>query len=95
MHLRISTNGVLGGRQFGTWITWFLVGGDFYTAYTVIAVPALVYAVGAYGFFALALYDHRVSDRIRHHAATVEERSRQRPCHRSRRRKGNFRLART
>src|SRR3978361_1797154 len=43
----------LGGRQFGTWITWFLVGGDFYTPYTVIAVPALVYAVGAYGFFAL------------------------------------------
>jgi SSS family solute:Na+ symporter len=43
----------LGGRQFGTWITWFLVGGDFYTAYTVIAVPALVYTVGAYGFFAL------------------------------------------
>src|SRR6266849_7375219 len=43
----------LGGRQFGTWITWFLVGGDFYTAYTVIAVPALVYSVGAYGFFAI------------------------------------------
>jgi solute:Na+ symporter, SSS family len=43
----------LGGRSFGTWITWFLVGGDFYTAYTIIAVPALVYAVGAYGFFAL------------------------------------------
>jgi SSS family solute:Na+ symporter len=43
----------LGGRRFGVIITWFLVGGDFYTAYTVIAVPALVYAVGAYGFFAL------------------------------------------
>ncbi len=43
----------LGGRRFGTIITWFLVGGDFYTAYTVIAVPALVFAVGAYGFFAL------------------------------------------
>jgi len=43
----------LGGRSFGIWITWFLVGGDFYTAYTVIAVPALVYTVGAYGFFAL------------------------------------------
>ncbi len=43
----------LGGRSFGTWVTWFLVGGDFYTAYTVIAVPALVYAAGAYGFFAL------------------------------------------
>ncbi len=43
----------LGGRSFGMWVTWFLVGGDFYTAYTVIAVPALVYATGAYGFFAL------------------------------------------
>ncbi|PLP98139.1 monocarboxylate uptake permease MctP [Cupriavidus pauculus] len=43
----------LGGRQFGTVISWFLVGGDFYTAYTVIAVPALVYSVGAYGFFAM------------------------------------------
>ncbi|GAL96255.1 Na+/solute symporter [Acetobacter tropicalis NRIC 0312] len=43
----------LGGRQFGPWVTWFLVGGDFYTAYTVIAVPALVYAAGGYGFFAL------------------------------------------
>ena len=43
----------LGGRQFGTWITWFLVGGDFYTAYTVIAVPAAVYGNGASGFFAL------------------------------------------
>jgi SSS family solute:Na+ symporter len=43
----------LGGRQFGSIISWFLVGGDFYTAYTVIAVPALVYSVGAYGFFAL------------------------------------------
>jgi len=43
----------LGGRQFGTVISWFLVGGDFYTAYTVIAVPALVYSAGAYGFFAM------------------------------------------
>lgn len=43
----------LGGRQFGPWITWFLIGGDLYTAYAVIAVPALVYAVGAFGFFAL------------------------------------------
>ncbi|HEX8957507.1 MAG TPA: sodium:solute symporter family protein [Burkholderiaceae bacterium] len=43
----------LGGRQFGTLITWFLVGGDFYTAYTVIAVPAAVFGNGASGFFAL------------------------------------------
>jgi solute:Na+ symporter, SSS family len=43
----------LGGRRFGSIISWFLIGGDLYTAYTVIAVPALVYAVGAYGFFAV------------------------------------------
>ena len=43
----------LGGRRFGAWITWFLIGGDLYTAYTVIAVPALVYSVGAFGFFAI------------------------------------------
>ena len=43
----------LGGRQFGPWVTWFLIGGDLYTAYTMIAVPALVYALGAYGFFAV------------------------------------------
>jgi SSS family solute:Na+ symporter len=33
----------LGGRRFGTVITWFLVGGDLYTAYTFIAVPALAF----------------------------------------------------
>ena len=43
----------LGGRTFGTWITWFLMGGDLYTAYTVIAVPAAIYGAGAMGFFAL------------------------------------------
>jgi SSS family solute:Na+ symporter len=43
----------LGGRRFGPWITWFLLGGDLYTAYTVIAIPAVVFAVGAYGFFAV------------------------------------------
>jgi len=43
----------LGGRQFGALVTWFLVGGDFYTAYTIIAVPSLVFATGAAGFFAL------------------------------------------
>ena len=30
----------LGGRRFGTVVTWFLLGGDLYTAYTFIAVPA-------------------------------------------------------
>src|SRR3954451_8595798 len=43
----------LGGRRFGTAITWFLLGGDLYTAYTFIAVPALVFGAGALGFFAL------------------------------------------
>src|SRR3954470_9923338 len=43
----------LGGRRFGTWITWFLLGGDLYTAYTFVAVPALVFGVGAVGFFAV------------------------------------------
>jgi SSS family solute:Na+ symporter len=43
----------LGGRQFGTWVTWFLVGGDLYTAYTFVAVPALLFASGAAGFFAV------------------------------------------
>ena len=43
----------LGGRRFGTLVTWFLLGGDLYTAYTFIAVPALVYGQGALGFFAM------------------------------------------
>ncbi|WP_031181140.1 sodium:solute symporter family protein [Streptomyces seoulensis] len=43
----------LGGRSFGTWITWFLLGGDLYTAYTFVAVPAAIYAAGASGFFAV------------------------------------------
>jgi SSS family solute:Na+ symporter len=44
----------LGGRGFGGFVSWFLLGGDIYTAYTFIAVPALVYATGAYGFYALS-----------------------------------------
>jgi SSS family solute:Na+ symporter len=43
----------LGGRSFGTFVTWFLLGGDLYTAYTFIAVPSLVFGVGAQGFFAV------------------------------------------
>ena len=43
----------LGGRRFGTVITWFLVGGDIYTAYTFIAVPALAFGAGAVAFFAV------------------------------------------
>src|SRR5690606_2347400 len=43
----------LGGQRFGTIVTWFLLGGDLYTAYTFIAVPALVFGAGAIGFFAV------------------------------------------
>src|SRR5436190_1875531 len=43
----------LAGRRFGTVVTWFLLGGDLYTAYTFIAVPALVFGTGAFGLFAL------------------------------------------
>ena len=39
---------------FGTWVTWFLLGGDLYTAYTFIAVPAAMFALGSVsGFFAV------------------------------------------
>src|SRR3954462_14541390 len=43
----------LGGRSFGGFVTWFLLGGDLYTAYTFVAIPALMYGVGAQGFFAV------------------------------------------
>src|SRR6476619_2803817 len=43
----------LGGRGFGTFISWFLIGGDIYTAYTFIAVPATLYAGSVVGFFAV------------------------------------------
>jgi len=43
----------LGGRRFGTLVTWFLLGGDLYTAYTFVAVPAAMFGGGAAGFFAV------------------------------------------
>src|SRR3954447_12259106 len=43
----------LGGRGFGTFVSWFLIGGGIYTAYTFIAVPATLYAGSVVGFFAV------------------------------------------
>jgi solute:Na+ symporter, SSS family len=43
----------LGGRRFGTAVTWFLLGGDLYTAYAFIALPALIFGAGAMGFFVI------------------------------------------
>src|SRR4051812_37878959 len=43
----------LGGRNFGSWISWFLIGGGLYTPYTFVAGPRPVFGVGAPGVFAL------------------------------------------
>src|SRR6202048_4370049 len=43
----------LAGGPFGPLVTWFLLGGDIYTAYTFIAVPALAFGAGALAFFAV------------------------------------------
>lgn len=43
----------LGGRRFGPLLVWFLLGGDLYTAYTFVALPALMYGAGGAGFFAV------------------------------------------
>jgi SSS family solute:Na+ symporter len=44
----------LAGRHFGLIISWFLIGGDLYTAYSYLAVPAFVFNEGALGFYAVA-----------------------------------------
>ncbi len=43
----------LAGRRFGTVIVWFLIGGDIYTAYTLIAVPGLEASAGGLAMFAV------------------------------------------
>src|SRR5215469_12446287 len=43
----------LAGRGFGSIVSWFLLGGDLYTAYTFIALPAFLYGAGAIGYFAV------------------------------------------
>jgi len=43
----------LAGRRFGTIVSWFLLGGDIYTAYSFIAVPGLIFKSVALGFFAV------------------------------------------
>lgn len=43
----------LADRRLGAFWTWLVLGGTIFTAYTFIAVPGLVYGVGAFGFFAV------------------------------------------
>ena len=52
-HLHSLDEWSLAGRKFGSWIGWFMLGGDLYTAYTFVAVPALLYGTGALGFYAV------------------------------------------
>jgi SSS family solute:Na+ symporter len=52
-NLELLHEWALGGRQFGSLVAWFLIGGDLYTAYTFVAVPGLVYGTGALAFYAL------------------------------------------
>ncbi|WP_203900111.1 sodium:solute symporter family protein [Virgisporangium aliadipatigenens] len=40
----------LGGRAFGNWVTFFLLSGDVFTAYTFVALPTLVFGLGGIGF---------------------------------------------
>ena len=61
----------LGGRGFGTFVTWFLLGGDLYTAYTFIAVPALVYGDRRGRLLRGVLHDHGLPDRVRVPAPAV------------------------
>jgi solute:Na+ symporter, SSS family len=44
----------LGGRKFGFWVSWFLNSGDIFTASTFVALPALMFGVGAVGFYGVA-----------------------------------------
>ena len=70
----------LGGRRFGTLITWFLLGGDLYTAYTFIAVPTALFGLGASGLLRRALHDLRLSDHVRRVSAAMVGGARQRLC---------------
>ncbi len=40
--------------RYGAVLTWFLLGGSIFTAYTFIAVPGRTFGIGALGFFSLA-----------------------------------------
>ena len=81
----------LGGRRFGTLITWFLLGGDLYTAYTFIAVPALMFGAGATGFFAVPYAHAGLSAAVRGLSAAVVGGAHARLCHRRRFRARPFR----
>ena len=61
----------LGGRGFGTFITWFLLGGDLYTAYTFIAVPAAMSRRARSRLLRRAVHDRGLPDHLHVPAAAV------------------------
>ena len=83
----------LGGRGFGAFISWFLLGGDIYTAYTFIAVPALVYATGAARVLRAVLLGHDVPDRVHLRPAALVGRPQAQLRHPGRLHPGPVRLA--
>ena len=84
----------LGGRKFGTWVTWFLLGGDLYTAYTFIAVPAAMFATGrGRRILRGALHDHPLPDHLHLHGAAVVGQPPARLRHHRRLRARTLRLA--
>lgn len=52
-NLQLMHEWALAGRRLGTWLMFFLVGADLYTAYTFIAIPSSVYAKGPIYFYAV------------------------------------------
>ena len=54
----------LGGRSFGGWITWFLIGGDIYTAYTFVAVPGAGVRRRGRRLLRRPVHDRRLPDRL-------------------------------
>src|SRR5579864_5427254 len=66
----------LAGRRFGTIVTWCLLGGDIYSAYTLIDFPGFIFAVGAMGFFAIP-YATIANGVKETHRANCEDKARQ------------------
>jgi Na+/proline symporter len=44
----------LAGRKLGSFLTFFLQGADWFTAYSILAIPSSVFVSGAFGFFGVA-----------------------------------------
>jgi solute:Na+ symporter, SSS family len=43
----------LGGRQHGSWVSWFVLGATLFTGYLLVAAPALAFSEGASAFVVL------------------------------------------